>query len=186
MEQVILVDEHDREIGYEEKLRAHTTPKLHRAFSIFVTNSRAQMLMQRRAADKYHSAGLWSNTCCGHPRPRETVSAAASRRLAEEMGFECPLLPACVLRYRVDVGAGLAEHELNHVFVGSFDGEPRINREEVVDWRWMEGGALHRMRETPAMLTPWFGVVLGDLVRWAASNESTLPHPISRALRSWA
>lgn len=182
MEEVILVDEHDREIGYEEKLRAHTTPRLHRAFSIFVTNSRGQILMQQRAVEKYHSPRLWSNTCCGHPRPHEEVSTAARRRLFEEMGVICELHPTCVLRYKLEVGTGLVEHELNHVFVGVFDGVPHHNPAEVAQWRWVEIAELREMRKDPGSMTPWFECVLDGLLEWTGVNGPTLPSAITHAL----
>ena len=110
-EQVILVDEHDQELGTAAKLAAHQSGRLHRAFSIFVFDRHGRTLLQRRAATKYHSAGLWSNTCCSHPRPGEAVEQAAHRRLGEEMGFECVLHRACDFVYRSDLADGLVEHE---------------------------------------------------------------------------
>jgi isopentenyl-diphosphate Delta-isomerase len=137
MERVILVDERDREVGVAEKMRAHAEGLLHRAFSVFVFDRAGRLLLQRRALSKYHSGGLWSNTCCSHPRPGETVAAAARRRLAEEMSFDCELRPAFEFLYRAELGGGLTEHEYDHVFVGSFDGEPRPDPSEVGDWRWI-------------------------------------------------
>jgi isopentenyl-diphosphate Delta-isomerase len=137
LEQVILVDEHDREVGVGEKLLAHRAGALHRAFSVFVFDRRGRLLLQRRARGKYHSGGLWSNTCCGHPRPGETTGAAARRRLREEMNFECELREAYSFLYRVEFGNRLVEHEYDHVLVGRFDGEPAPDASEVEAWRWV-------------------------------------------------
>src|SRR6185503_9661232 len=124
-EMVVLVDEDDREAGTGEKMAVHRSGRLHRAFSVFVVDGEGRLLLQRRAAVKYHSAGLWSNTCCGHPRPGETILAAATRRLKEEMGFECRLRPAFSFIYRAALDHGLTEHELDHVLLGSHDGAPQ-------------------------------------------------------------
>jgi isopentenyl-diphosphate delta-isomerase len=135
-ERVILVDENDVERGTAEKLRAHAEGALHRAFSVIVFNRRGELLLQCRAGGKYHSAGLWTNTCCGHPRPGEDTLVAARRRLGEEMGIDCDLQPLFGLRYRADFANGLAENEYDHVFVGRYDGEPRPDPGEVQAWRW--------------------------------------------------
>jgi isopentenyl-diphosphate Delta-isomerase len=161
---VIVVNALDEELGHAEKLQAHRTPVLHRAFSVFLLDDRGAMLLQRRAAGKYHSAGLWSNTCCGHPRPGEAVMAAAARRLREEMGIECALLPAGTVSYSIDVGGGLREDEFNHVLAGVFNGEPQPDPAEVWEWRWMTPEALDTaLRDQPHAFTPWFGVVLDRL-----------------------
>jgi len=115
---LVRVDEHDQEIGVVEKMSAHREGVLHRAFSVFVFDRSGRLLLQRRALDKYHSGGLWSNTCCSHPGPGERPIDAAHRRLEEEMGFDCPLTGGYAFTYRVDVGNGLVEHEFDHVFVG--------------------------------------------------------------------
>jgi isopentenyl-diphosphate delta-isomerase len=163
-EYVIVVDDLDREVGREEKLIAHLTCRLHRAVSVFVFDIDGRMLLQRRSGNKYHSGGLWSNTCCGHPRPGETSVDAAQRRLREEMGFSCPLTRACTVRYRLDVGGGLAEHEYDHVFVGEFDGRPQPDPGEVRDWCWIDRASLREeLERRPAEFTPWFGVILGRL-----------------------
>ena len=157
---MVLVDESDAEIGTLEKQRAHAEGRLHRALSVFVLNSRGEMLLQRRAAGKYHSGGLWTNACCSHPRPGEPVSQAAQRRLHEEMGIRCPLRPAFAFVYRADVGGGLVEHEYDHVFLGRWDGEPAPSTDEVDDWRW---APLERVAEEvaaqPDRFTPWFRMV---------------------------
>ena len=179
-EYVVLVDEDDREIGTEEKLQAHVSPALHRALSVIVCDSRGAILIQQRAAHKYHSPGLWSNTCCGHPRPRERAADAARRRLQEEMGVACELQPACAVTYRLNLGNGLFEHELTHVFVGEFEGSPRPDPSEVSEWKWADVPVLGEMRRTAAdTLTPWFGLVLDDLIRWAPTAPS-LPSGVRR------
>jgi isopentenyl-diphosphate Delta-isomerase len=121
-DEVVLVNDDDEVIGVAEKLAAHLSGDLHRAFSIFVFNSAAQLLLQKRAASKYHSKGLWSNTCCGHPRPGESIEEASRRRLYEEMGFECEVRQVFALTYFAELDGGLFEHEYDHVFVGQFDG----------------------------------------------------------------
>lgn len=135
-EQVVLVDADDRPVGIGGKQSVHVDGALHRAFSIFVFNRAGELLLQRRAGSKYHSAGLWTNTCCGHPRPSESLEAAAARRLQEEMGFACELERAFQFRYRAQLDNGLIEHEIDHVFLGRSDAEPRPNPEEVSDYSW--------------------------------------------------
>lgn len=141
-ELLVLVDEHDRAIGTMDKLEAHRSGRLHRAFSVFVFDSKGQLLMQRRAEGKYHSGGQWSNTCCGHPRPGEHVTDAAWRRLGEEMGISCTLRPQFDFTYKADVGNGLTEHEFDHVFFGFTDIEPQPDPNEASEWRWVEPAAL--------------------------------------------
>src|SRR5687768_6652445 len=137
-ERVILVDGLDREIGSEEKLRAHRTGVLHRAFSVFVFDAHDRVLLQRRADGKYHSGGLWSNTCCGHPRPGESIESAALRRLRAEMGIlECKVRRVSSFLYRTAVGNGLVEHEVDHVVIGEWNGEPAPDPTEVSEWRWV-------------------------------------------------
>jgi isopentenyl-diphosphate Delta-isomerase len=163
-EHVILVDADDTAIGTREKRAAHVTGALHRAFSIFVFDSAGRMLLQRRAITKYHSGGLWSNACCSHPRPGESTRAAAHRRLFEELGFHCPLRTAFSFVYRADVGGGLIEHEYDHVFIGTFDGDPAPDPVEVDDWRWVDMYALRReLREAPGRFTYWFRIALDEL-----------------------
>jgi isopentenyl-diphosphate delta-isomerase len=160
-EYVVLVDERDCTVGSEEKLRAHRDGRLHRAFSIFVFNRRHELLLQRRAASKYHSGGLWSNTCCGHPRPGEETNAAATRRLGEEMGFACDLRESFSFLYRAELDDRLVEHEVDHVFIGSFSGEPDPNPNEVAEFQWLRLDELHREIEVqPAAFTYWLRVAL--------------------------
>jgi isopentenyl-diphosphate Delta-isomerase len=153
---VVLVDEQDHAVGTASKLAAHRTGALHRAFSVFLFDGRGRLLLQRRALAKYHSGGLWTNTCCGHPRPGESVTDAAGRRLREEMGIACALRPAGAFRYRARLGE-LEEHEFDHVLVGRFDGDPRPAPDEVADWRWVEPDAAAReLAEAPDRFTAWF------------------------------
>lgn len=160
MEHVILVDEQDRETGQMEKLEAHQKALLHRAISVFIFNTKGEMLLQQRALHKYHSAGLWSNTCCSHPRPGESNDAAATRRLIEEMGMRCTLTRRFAFIYKVQLEKGLSEHEYDHVFVGNSDTEPRINPEEVMAYRWI---GLPQLREElakqPEQFTFWFRIL---------------------------
>lgn len=136
-EYVILVDDGDREIGRAEKLDAHRKGALHRAFSVVIWNDDGRMLLQRRADGKYHSAGLWSNACCGHPRPGEDVTAAAERRLREEMGLACALMPLGTIRYRADFDNGLSEHEIVHIYRGTSSGPVTANPDEVSSHVWL-------------------------------------------------
>ncbi len=162
-EQVILVDEDDRQIGICEKMETHRAGALHRAFSIFVFDSAGRLLLQKRAREKYHSGGLWSNTCCGHPRPGETTAAAAHRRLREEMNFDCRLERAFSFLYRVEFDNHLIEHELDHVFVGYFDGDPAPAPSEVEAWRWISVEELARgLRESAQQYSYWLATALGE------------------------
>ncbi len=137
MEEVVLVDEKDNQVGIKEKIKAHEDGDLHRAFSVFIFNSKGQLLLQKRADSKYHSGGLWTNTCCSHPRPGESVIDAAHRKLNQEMGFDCGLQEAASFIYRVKFENGLSENEYDHVLVGRFDGEPLPNPEEVGEYAWI-------------------------------------------------
>ena len=166
MEQVILVDENDREIGVAEKLEAHRGGgQLHRAFSIFLFDPGGAMLLQLRARGKYHFGGLWTNACCGHPRPGEGLQEAARRRLGEELGIQVELREVFSLRYTArDLGSGLTECELDHVLVGSFDGEARPDPAEVDEVRWIACGDLERDVDAhPERYTPWFAEILARL-----------------------
>lgn len=163
-ERVILVDAMDREIGSEEKLRAHLSGALHRAFSVFVFDDHDRVLLQRRAETKYHSGGLWSNTCCGHPRPGESTAAGARRRLREEMGIDCDLEARFAFTYRADLGSGLVEHELDHVFTARFAGAVCADPAEVDSWGWMPLGRLQsECAAEPARFTAWLPIALREL-----------------------
>ena len=134
---VILVDENDHEVGLMEKMEAHRKGLLHRAFSVLVFNDNGELLLQRRAFGKYHSEGLWTNTCCSHPYPGESILEAGKRRLFEEMGFSCELTHEFSFLYKADLENGLIEHELDHVLIGFSDETPHLNLEEVSAFKWM-------------------------------------------------
>ncbi|HQX98958.1 MAG TPA: isopentenyl-diphosphate Delta-isomerase [Flavobacteriales bacterium] len=156
-EMVVLIDPNDREIGQMEKLEAHRTGRLHRAFSVFIFNAQGELLLQQRAANKYHSASLWTNTCCGHPRPGEALVAAGERRLEEEMGLHVPLRPAFHFTYAAKLEDGLTEHELDHVLIGRSDRDPRPDPEEAADWRWVDRATLEgELAAHPGLYTVWF------------------------------
>ncbi len=161
VEKVILVDEKDREVGVGEKLDVHRRGLLHRAFSIFVFDSSGRILLQRRAKKKYHCGGLWSNTCCSHPRPGEPLEKAVHRRLEEEMGFDTDLKRIFSFIYRVEFDNGLSEHELDHVFIGFYDGPVRPDPDEADDFAWVEPEkVLKDMEENPEKYTYWFRLSL--------------------------
>ena len=159
-EEVILVNPDDEVLGTMPKLEAHEKAVLHRAFSVFVLNEEGQLMLQQRAADKYHSPLLWTNTCCSHQRMGETNLEAGTRRLREEMGFETVLKELFSFIYKAPFDNGLTEHELDHVLLGYYSGEPRINPEEVAAWKWM---GLEAVRDDllahPANYTAWFRIV---------------------------
>ncbi|MYE91072.1 isopentenyl-diphosphate Delta-isomerase, partial [Candidatus Poribacteria bacterium] len=160
-EHVILVDSMGREIGTEEKLKAHREGKLHRAFSIFIFNTRGELLLQKRSATKYHSGGLWTNTCCSHPRLGESHYCAARRRLNEEMGFDCELTELFSFIYHAELENHLFEHELDSVFVGRYNGQPVPNPAEVDDWQWRDTEKLKRdVGNNPEHYTYWFRLIL--------------------------
>jgi isopentenyl-diphosphate delta-isomerase len=172
-EQVILVDRHDRQIGVEEKLKAHREGKLHRAFSIFVFNEKGEMLLQKRASGKYHSGGLWTNACCSHPRPGEPVALAATRRLQEEMGFDCALKKAFHFSYEARLDHNVIENEFDHVFVGQYDGQVRPNPNEVMDYRWLSIQMIKdELERCPENYTVWFRIALAKMLTLGAEEES--------------
>lgn len=160
MEQVILVDEDDRPLGLLEKMEAHRQGKLHRAFSIVLFNSRGELLLQKRASAKYHSGGLWTNTCCSHPQPGETMSQATRRKLKQEMGIDLQPEFAYTFLYKVALDNDLWEHELDHVYTGIYDGTPDINPDEVEDWKFIDLADLrHDMATHPDRYTHWFKII---------------------------
>ncbi len=164
-EYVILVDESDRAIGTMEKMEAHERGLLHRAFSIFLFNTRGELLLHQRAHDKYHSGGLWTNTCCSHPRDGETVEEAAHRRLMEEMGMEANMERAFHFIYRAELDHDLTEHELDHVLTGVTDAEPRINPEEVAAYRYVALDELSdELAAHPERFTAWFRICFPEVM----------------------
>ena len=173
MEEVVLVDEHDKQTGTMEKLQAHMNGgRLHRAISIFVFNKKGELMLQKRAMTKYHSKGKWSNTVCSHPRPNEKLEDAAHRRIKEEMGFDCPLKEEFSFIYKADVGEGLTEYEFDHVFFGTYDGEPDINKEEADGWKWASLEEIAKdMKENPENYTPWFRIVFDRVVERANKKK---------------
>lgn len=160
---VVLVTENDEELGLMEKQQAHIAGLLHRAFSVFIFNSKGELLLQQRASDKYHSPALWTNTCCSHPRENETYLEAAHRRLQEEMGFDCELEPKFHFIYKAKLDENLFEHELDHVFTGQFDGEIQINPEEVSAYKWISMDELIAdMDSNPGQYTVWFKIIFKE------------------------
>jgi len=136
-DKVILVDANDNQVGLMAKLEAHEKGVLHRAFSVFIFNKKGELMLQRRALGKYHSPGLWTNTCCSHQREGESNIESGKRRLSEEMGFVTELIEKTSFIYKAKFDNGLTEHEFDHVLVGNFDNSPKINTEEVDSWKWM-------------------------------------------------
>lgn len=158
---VILVDEQDNDIGVMEKLQAHQLGVLHRAFSVFIFNDKEQLLLQQRSFTKYHSAGLWTNTCCSHPRPNETIKDAANRRLFEEMGMSCDLKIKTNFIYKTSFENGLIEHELDYVLIGSSNQNPHINQDEVADYKWASISDIKTdIISNPNQYTSWFKIAL--------------------------
>jgi isopentenyl-diphosphate Delta-isomerase len=161
MEEVILVDERDNQIGTMEKMEAHRQGRLHRAFSVLLYNSAGEILLQKRAANKYHSAGLWTNTCCSHPLPGERIEDAAARRLKEEMGIDLRPAYSFTFLYKAALDKNLTEHELDHVFVGTFDGKPNVNASEVDGWKFVNVDWLRDdMQKNPEKYTAWFKIIM--------------------------
>ena len=172
---VILVNQAGRQVGTAGKMAAHRSGELHRAVSVFVFDERGRLMLQKRAAGKYHSAGLWSNTCCSHPRPNEEVADAARRRLREEMGFDCDLEEVFSFVYHASLDNGLIEHEFDHVFFGSYDGCPQLNPEEADDWTWIEMEALSAdVRERPEAYSFWLAACLAHVVSHVEKKSAYL------------
>lgn len=163
-EDVILVNENDEAIGVMEKMEAHRKGVLHRAFSVFIFNSKGQLLLQKRALSKYHSAGLWTNTCCSHPSPGEKTPDAAQRRLMEEMGMNVPLKETSSFIYKTAFDNGLTEHEFDHVYTGYSDEDPNINLSEVAEFQWKNMTELKKELEiNPGNFTSWFKIAIEKL-----------------------
>jgi isopentenyl-diphosphate delta-isomerase len=169
-EWVVLVDEQDSVLGYMEKMEAHEKGLLHRAFSLFVFNKQGDMLLQRRAWGKYHSGGLWTNACCSHPRPNELVLAAATRRVQEEMGFECTPSFGFTFLYKAKLDKQLTEHELDHVLYSVYEGVVSPNPEEVCEWKYAPISAIREeLMLSPESYTEWFKLVFERVVRGSGS-----------------
>ena len=159
-EQVILVNEKDEQIGTMPKLEAHKKGVLHRAFSVFVMNEQGELLLQQRAASKYHSPLLWTNSCCSHQRVGESNIEAGKRRLFEEMGFVTKLKDVVSFIYKAPFDNGLTEHEFDHVLVGSYNEDPIINKDEVNDFKWMTLEEVKvDMELHPELYTEWFKII---------------------------
>jgi isopentenyl-diphosphate delta-isomerase len=164
MEHVILVDENDQQIGLMEKMEAHEKGLLHRAFSVFIFNDENQLLLQQRAKDKYHSGGLWTNTCCSHPREGESLLDAGKRRLHEEMGFSCPIETVFSFIYKAELDNNLIEHELDHVLIGNYNEAPKPNPDEVMDWKYVDlEWVVEDMKANPENYTAWFRIVFDNV-----------------------
>ncbi len=156
-EQVVLVDVNDNPLGLMPKMEAHEKGVLHRAFSVFILNDKGELMLQQRALHKYHSPGLWTNTCCSHQRKGETNVAAGKRRLQEEMGFVAELSEVTSFIYKAPFDNGLTEHELDHIMIGHFNANPDINLEEVANWKWMAVDAVRDdIKKHPENYTVWF------------------------------
>ena len=158
-EKVILVDKNDNQVGLMPKLEAHEKGLLHRAFSIFIFNSRYELLLQKRASSKYHSGGLWTNTCCSHPREGEDTLDAANRRLDEEMGIKTSLRKVYDFIYKAELDNQLTEHEFDHVFYGVFDNDPILNKDEAEDFKWVDMETLNNdIIKNEDNYTVWFKI----------------------------
>jgi isopentenyl-diphosphate delta-isomerase len=166
-EQVILVNEQDEPIGLMGKMEAHEKAVLHRAFSVFVLNDQHEVMLQQRAAHKYHSPLLWTNTCCSHQRAGETNIEAGTRRLSEEMGFTTELKELFHFIYKAPFDNGLTEHELDHVMVGRYNDVPEINPEEVASWKWMSIEDIQSdMKSHPEAYTVWFKIIFDEFYHY--------------------
>lgn len=170
-EEVILVNEKDEETGRMEKYTAHQKGLLHRAFSIFIFNSKGEMLLQKRAEKKYHSGGLWTNTCCSHPKPGEEILDSAMRRLKEEMGFQTPLKKIFEFTYRAGFDNGLTEHEFDHVFAGEYNGLITVDQKEISDYCYKEMSDIKEsLKSHPDKYAVWFQLAFPQIENWWASS----------------
>lgn len=171
-EQVILVNKNDEPIGLMNKMEAHEKAVLHRAFSVFILNDKNEVMLQQRAHHKYHSPLLWTNTCCSHQRAGETNIEAGKRRLFEEMGFEVELKELFHFIYKAPFDNGLTEHELDHVMIGYYSGEPVINDDEVESWKWMKIEAIKDdMVQNPAIYTVWFKIIFDEFYHYLEDHK---------------
>ena len=170
-EQVILVNEYDEQIGLMPKMEAHEKAVLHRAFSVFVFNTKNELMLQQRAAHKYHSPLLWTNTCCSHQRDGESNIEAGTRRLKEEMGFTTDLKETTSFIYKAPLDNGLTEHELDHIMLGYYENEPIINKQEVEDWKWMPlEDVKHDINVHPEQYTAWFKIIFEKFYNYINTN----------------
>ncbi|WP_264509200.1 isopentenyl-diphosphate Delta-isomerase [Flavobacterium sp. N1719] len=171
-EQVILVNTNDEPIGLMNKLEAHEKAVLHRAFSVFVLNDKNEVMLQQRAHHKYHSPLLWTNTCCSHQRAGETNLEAGKRRLEEEMGFVTDLKELFHFIYKAPFDNGLTEHELDHVMIGYYNGEPNINPDEVESWKWMDIETIREdMKNQPELYTVWFKIIFDEFYHYLEDHK---------------
>lgn len=169
---VILVNEKDEQIGSMEKIEAHQKALLHRAFSVFILNDKNEVMLQQRASEKYHSPLLWTNTCCSHQRVGETNIEAGRRRLMEEMGFDVPLKDVFSFIYKAPFDNGLTEHEFDHVMIGYYNEEPKINLEEVEAWKWMSvEGIKADMENHPGVYTEWFKIIFSKFYHYIEAQK---------------
>jgi len=174
-EKVILVNESDEEIGTMSKMEAHEKAILHRAFSVFILNNKGEIMLQQRAAHKYHSPLLWTNTCCSHQRSGETNLEAGKRRLQEEMGFTTGLKELFSFIYKAPFDNGLTEHELDHVMIGYYDKIPTLNSEEVADWKWMLPEDIKiDMANHPERYTVWFKIIFEKFYGYILQHQTAL------------
>jgi isopentenyl-diphosphate delta-isomerase len=174
VEQMILVNNMDEPIGTMEKMEVHRKGLLHRALSIFIFDNRGKFLLQQRASSKYHSPGLWTNTCCSHPRPGEDVKEAANRRLKEEMGFDTDLKEIFSFIYKAEMENGLIEHEYDHVFAGVFDDVPHPDSKEVKAWGYSSIREVkEKMNRDPDQFTSWFRIVFPKIEDWWGQSYKT-------------
>ena len=159
-EKVILVNENDEQIGLMEKIEAHEKALLHRAFSVFVYNDKGEVMLQQRALSKYHSPGLWTNTCCSHQREGESNVDAGKRRLMEEMGFTTDLEESISFIYKAPFDNGLSEHEYDYILIGKYNDQPNLNPDEVAAWKWMSLEDIQKdIKENPEIYTAWFKII---------------------------
>jgi isopentenyl-diphosphate delta-isomerase len=171
IQDIVLVNEQDEQVGLMDKMQAHREGLLHRAFSVFVFDRKGKMLLQKRSAAKYHGGNLWSNACCSHPYPGEAIETAAQRRLQEELGFVTPLQKVFEFVYKADVENGLIEHEYDHVFVGEYEGTVQMNEKEVADYCYENMNDIKWMiREQPEKFTSWFKLAFPSIETWWAGR----------------
>ena len=174
-EHVILVNESNEQIGTMPKMEAHEKAALHRAFSVFIMNEKGETMLQQRAAHKYHSPLLWTNTCCSHQRVGESNIEAGKRRLQEEMGFTSKLRELFSFIYKAPFDNGLTEHELDHVMMGNYNEKPILNADEVADWKWMRPEAIKDdILENPEKYTAWFKIIFERFYEHILQNKTAI------------